>query len=69
MSKRDPRLDPRPGDVLLRCGDLRAFTVECADENGIVGHFQLGLRGSLCGLRYWRETWAKGATVVERGEE
>lgn len=62
--KRDPRIDPKRGDVLLFKGHLREFTVDRVYSDGsISGHFHRGIRGSLCGLKYWRETMAVGAAI------
>jgi hypothetical protein len=68
MSERDPRVDPRPGDILKFKRNLRRVTyfpdpayvdptVRWTD--GIFDfHVQIGT---------WR-SWAKDAQVIERGE-
>ncbi len=61
---RDPRNDPRPGDVVRPLHHIRPFHVEEVHADGsISGHFAGGISGSLCGLVYWRK-WAKDATVL-----
>ena len=44
-AERDPRVDPRPGDVVKRDGDLRAFKVLEVTDQGISGRFGNGIRG------------------------
>jgi hypothetical protein len=67
MRERDPRIDPMPGDVVLRADvNPRPFHV-LKVEDDIVGRFGNGTRGSLCGLPYWRK-WAANAEIIKRGE-
>jgi hypothetical protein len=58
MSERDPRVDPRPGDV-LRGGGLRREVIDLGDVYG--APYQEW-------LAKWRE-WAANAEVVKRGDE
>ena len=70
MSERDPRVDPRPGDVVHSTREFLPFHVTEADPigNSICGHFgQHGIRGSLCGFPYWRK-WAENAKVIKKAE-
>ena len=67
---RDPRIDPRKGDVVVSLLAGRPFTVDRVYSDGTIsGHYgERGVRGSLCGLRYWRETWARDASVVKAAD-
>jgi hypothetical protein len=65
MPKRDPRVDPKVGDIVRPRGGFRSFTVLRVDADGCIsGRFQSGIRGALCGLSYWRSTFAKDAEVI-----
>lgn len=68
MSERDPRQDPREGDVFLRLGVYR--TIKARDGAHVKSYFE---------SPRWRHTewdrvdptfrkWAASATVVRRGE-
>lgn len=67
-SERDPRIDPRPGDVLTK-GDRRRVVILAHAEWSWVS-YGAGASGRTlsCDLRSWRE-WARKATVEKRGEE
>ena len=61
-TERDPRIDPQPGDVLIRNCNIR--TVEELLPNGLVwssgGRF-------ICMFKTWRR-WAKTATVERKAD-
>lgn len=60
-----------PGDVLKSPLHFKRFEVHRVHEDGSISGRLMpgpGCVGSLCGLRYWRETWAKNATVIKRGD-
>jgi hypothetical protein len=66
MAERDPRVDPRPGDVLTRGGD----EVEVLYFRYLLGIAKWRTRGGKsmrCSAIAWRK-WAANATVVRRGE-
>lgn len=66
MTERDPRTDPRPGDVLK--GMFVTLTVINVDEDGRVSFdFDSGGLGRRP-LKTWR-AWAKFATVLTRVQE
>lgn len=65
-TERDPRVDPRPGDIVTVPGNLPFHVLE-SSPGSICGRFGPGMRGSLCALPYWRK-WAATAEVVRRGE-
>ena len=71
MNKRDPRIDPRKGDV-VRKGYLPTRHVNGfdADDNVCYSPFANGIQfcSRACSLTAWR-SWAKGAEVVRRGED
>ncbi len=68
-TKRDPRCDPKPGDIVRPKREFRAFTVtQRHEDDSISGFFSGGKSGSLCGLYYWRETWAKNAEVIHAAD-
>lgn len=69
MTERDPRIDPRPGDVLKRGKSTRTLTV---DELWPLRGLMLLANGSKWSnhrkwmtLHQW-EQWAKTATVIKR---
>lgn len=61
---RDPRIDPRPGDILNHTDNLRARMVVEVNGNDIVyrtvGKNGLGAKRQ-CWISTWRE-WARKAT-------
>lgn len=67
--KRDPRLDPKPGDVLVRDGHRR--TVASAPGLVVQCDFKIPLPDLpdkvVISIADWR-VWAAGATVVKRGK-
>lgn len=68
--KRDPRVDPRPGDIVASKGlGCHPFTIDIVHQDGtITGHFgKRGTPGSLCGLHYWRTEWARDGVVIRVG--
>ncbi len=72
VEKRDPRVDPRSGDVLLGARSMKARkarTVYQVDDDGLV-RFQIGGSKSAhwWGIQAWRE-WAATATVIRTAEE
>ena len=64
-SQRDPRIDPKVGDIIQPRGAFWSFTVLAVWPDGsITGRFQSGIRGALCNLAYWRSSFAKDAKVI-----
>jgi len=70
MAERDPRKEPRSGDVLkLRRGQMlvQITTVDCRG----VGYQQLagGTWAAIAKLDYWVSSLAKSATIISRGKD
>lgn len=66
-AQRDPRVDPRPGDVLRsRNGIVREITVVLWGPS-VVRCIEFG-REKNPNIKQWRK-WAKEATVIKRGPE
>lgn len=65
VERRDPRRDPRAGDILRDTTMIRE--VECRDGDVII--YLQGNRGRmLCSIESWR-TWAHIAEVIVREPE
>lgn len=66
-TKRDPRIDPKPGDVLAKNGKKRTvlFLVPCGSWADI--YYQSQGRKVRCYSGTWRD-WAKGAEVFHAAE-
>ena len=69
---RDPRLDPREGDVLYEAGGPRELHVDRVTD-GEVGYRVTEGRGLLAAFRVTREHWLRAAASCSlepwRGEE
>jgi hypothetical protein len=69
-AKRDPRIDPRPGDDLETSGIRRIVEERFGPKGGTVGFTQYDFAGChmCCSqvIRTWRK-WAKAAKVLEEG--
>jgi hypothetical protein len=68
-SDRDPRTDPRPGDVLEKIfanGRKRRRRVFICRREKVEYSVPSRIAHSLCWLTHWRQ-WAKGTTVIARG--
>ena len=68
MSERDPRVDPRPGDVVCH-SDRRRRAVSHVEYDLVSGeHFDArGFSLFDCWITTWRD-WARGGEVITRGE-
>jgi hypothetical protein len=70
-SDRDPRTDPRPGDVLRTRHDGSDLVVTAAanywPENAFVTYERGNDKGS-CTLIQW-QAWSRTAAVLRRGDE
>jgi hypothetical protein len=70
-SERDPRTDPRPGDVLetgTKWGWNICRVVCWARDNQVGFSAPPSEKTRTIFLKSWRH-WAKGATVITRGED
>jgi len=68
MSTRDPRQDPRNGDVLANSDGVHFYVRDFDSSEGVVS-YQQGDGGDL--LRIYIEEWqfcSTGDTVIRRGE-
>lgn len=65
MTERDPRVDPRPGDVLR--DTFRADSTVVHVSGSIITRVKDGARTNV-GLQYWR-AWYRDATIIRRAEE
>lgn len=67
MSERDPRVNPRPGDVVL--GKDAASVVSCIKSTSKRVHYQIGpLRAvNTMPITEWRR-WAKDAEVIHKAD-
>jgi hypothetical protein len=65
--ERDPRVDPKPGDVLLIGPQWQSERYEVISSMCGVVCYILGDSRQACLLREWRE-WAKGAQVIRKAE-
>lgn len=74
MSERDPRVDPRPGDVLRRVIGFSNYErrVVCCGMSGgtptVTFLSRTGKRHTTIWLTDWRK-WAANAEIVKRGRE
>lgn len=76
MSDRDPRVDPRVGDVVRKGDRERTILRTQSTSSGGVGEIQYevrvddrpGRKGGVCWITSWQD-WCRGAEVVQRGEE
>lgn len=59
MTARDPRVDPRPGDVVTVGFDQR--TVKLLTNGGAI-HYLSNLHEGLCDVRMWR-VWCHGPSA------
>lgn len=65
-AERDPRVDPRPGDVLVYDGgSVPKITVIGVDSTA-VSWSSLGIPDACCDIESWRR-WARNTTVITRG--
>lgn len=63
MNERDPRIDPRPGDVV---GNRHVRSLAKIDgERAVFFSIIDGPQLAAIGLRYWRR-WARGKEFVRR---
>lgn len=78
MNERDPRVNPKPGDVLkstsIRGADQkrRVWWVERSGQADAEVHYYLSSingaeRGGLCFINYWQR-WAQNAEVIHRAD-
>lgn len=70
---RDPRIDPKPGDVLKGkrvegCGNSVVFSVTVAGLHHVSFNHGTGRWGRFMTRSAWRK-WAATATVIRRSEE
>lgn len=65
MSERDPRKEPRPGDV-VRKGQITRTVTEF-DQNNVRYRSSVRSMIGFCWITTW-QTWAAGAEVIDRGE-
>lgn len=68
--KRDPRVDPKPGDILKRGKVLRRVTygANAAHGSAALIRYTDGIKDFNCLLSSWRRHWAKRAKVIHGAE-
>lgn len=67
-TKRDPRIDPKAGDVLEKMGKRLLFVRRVRRIYGVEVYYQDGNQQvCVCFLKAWRR-WAKNAEVIHVGE-
>lgn len=64
-NSRDPRIDPRKGDILCVEGRVREVTHQ--EDSYCVYRFQFGWKTYTPSLKHWRR-WAANAKVIRRAE-
>lgn len=68
MSERDPRVDPKPGDVVIFGPQWQRERYEVMVRDAGVKYLMGDSRlGHHCSLRDWRQ-WSANAEIVKRGD-
>lgn len=66
---RDPRTDPRPGDVFARNYPSKRYVRHVTAVDGFHVHYFNGIGRDMIAFRASWNAWVKTATVVKRGPD